>query len=132
MVERQAKLRINEDKETDKSSVEYYTVLNVKKAYNKHQLVESEVTLEKCKLVIDEIDKEILDMDKEFPTFRQEYLQKYIDACKQAGNAESNDSLMKYLIDEHEKEAVKEALRTPVVEEVSESSPRNDEEKKEE
>ncbi len=120
MVERQAKLRINEDKETDKSTVEYYTVLNVKKAYNKHQLVESEVTLEKCKLVIEEIEKEILDMDKEFPTFRQEYLQKYIDACKQAGNAEDNDSLIKYLIDEHEKEAVKEALRVPIVEEVIE------------
>ena len=126
MVERQAKLRINEDKETDKSTVEYYTVLNVKKAYNKHQLIESEVTLEKCKLVIDEIEKEILDMDKEFPDFRQEYLQKYIDACKAAGNAEQNDSLIKYLIDDHEREAVREALRVPVIEEVT------DEEKKEE
>ena len=59
-------------------------------------------------------------MDKEFPDFRQEYLQKYIDACKQAGNVEDNDSLIKYLIDDHEKEAVKEALRVPVVEDVTE------------
>ena len=120
MVERQSKLRINEDRETDKATVEYYTVLNVKKAYNKHQLVESEVTLEKCKLVIEEVEKEILDMDKEFPDFRQEYLQHYINACKQAGNPEENDSLIKYLVDEHEKEAVKEALRVPVVEDVTE------------
>jgi hypothetical protein len=127
MIERQAKLRINEDKETDKSSVEYYTVLNVKKAYNKHQLAESETTMEKCNLVIEEIEKEIRDMDKEFPDFRQEYLQKYIDACRQAGNADDKDSLIKYLVDEDEKDAVKEALRTPIIEEQKD----DEEEKKE-
>ncbi len=120
MVERQARLRINEDKETDKSTLEYYTVLNVKKAYNKHQLSESEVTMEKCKLVIEETEREIMDMDKEFPDFRKEYLQQYIDACKKAGNADDKDNLIKYLVDEDEKDIVKEALRVPIVEEVEE------------
>ncbi len=111
MVERQDRLRKNDDKEKDKSSIEYYTLLNVKKAYNLHQLDEAHVTIEKCLMANQETQQEIEGLEKEYPLFKEEYLQKYIDAAKQAGNPEGSDTLVRYLVEPEELEEVKEVLR---------------------
>jgi hypothetical protein len=111
MVERQDKLRKNDDKEQDKTSIEYYTLLNVKKAYNLHQLDEARVTIERALMANEETQKEIEELEKEYPLFKEEYLQKYIDAAKQAGNPEGSDTLVRYLVEPHELEEVKEVLR---------------------
>ena len=123
MVERQDKLRKNDDKEKDKESMEYYTLLNVKKAYNLHQLDEAQVTIEKCLKANSETQNEIEELEKEYPLFKEEYLQKYIDAAKQAGNPEGSDTLVRYLVEPEEFEEVKEILRKWKLE--------NEEEKKE-
>lgn len=117
MLERQSKLslnkeqkRVNTDKEEDKTTIEYYTLLNVKKSYNLHQLNESELTMKKSQLVIENADKEIAELEAEFTDFKKEYLDRFIEAVKKAGNPEGSDSFIKHMIDEEEMKIVKQAL----------------------
>jgi len=130
MLERQSKLslnkeqkRINTDKEEDKASIEYYTLLNVKRAYNLHQLNESELTMKKSQVVIQNTEKEIREMEGEFPYFKKEYLDRFIEAVKKAGNPEESDTFIKHMIDEEEMMIVKQAVKESknvVIEEVEE------------
>jgi len=130
MLERQSKLslnkeqkRINTDKEEDKASIEYYTLLNVKRAYNLHQLNESELTMKKSQVVIQNTEKEIREMEGEFPDFKKEYLDRFIEAVKKAGNPEESDTFIKHMIDEEEMMIVKQAVKESknvVIEEVEE------------
>jgi len=117
MLERQSKLslnkeqkRVNTDKEEDKTTIEYYTLLNVKRAYNLHQLNESELTMKKSQIVIENTDKEIADLEEEFTDFKKEYLDRFIEAVKKAGNPEGSDTFIKHMIDEEEMKIVKQAL----------------------
>ncbi len=117
MLERQSKLslnkeqkRINTDKEEDKTTIEYYTLLNVKKAYNLHQLNESELTMEKSRIVIENTDKEIRQLEEDFKDFKKEYLDRFIEAVKKAGNPEGSDTFIKHMIDADEMVIVKQAL----------------------
>jgi hypothetical protein len=78
MLERQSKLSLNKeqkrvtpDKEEDKSSIEYYTLLNVKRAYNMGQFNESDLTLKKSQMVIENTQKEILEMETKFADFKK-------------------------------------------------------------
>ena len=121
MLDRQSQLRINENKELDKSSIDYYIVLNVKKAYNLHQMKEAESNIETALKVIENTQKDISDMEEEFTHFRKDYLDQYIQANIKAGNSEESDTLIKYMVDEDERVVVREALRSSVtVEEVEE------------
>jgi hypothetical protein len=117
MLERQSKLslnkeqkRVNTDKEEDKTTIEYYTLLNVKRAYNLHQLNESELTMKKSQIVIENTDKEIAELEEEFTDFKKEYLDRFIEAVKKAGNPEGSDTFIKHMIDEEEMKIVKQAL----------------------
>jgi hypothetical protein len=130
MLERQSKLslnkeqkRVNTDKEEDKASIEYYTLLNVKRAYNLHQLNESELTMKKSQIVIENTQKEILEMEAEFPDFKKEYLDRFIEAVKKAGTPEGSDTFIKHMVDEEEMKIVKQAIedaKNVVIEEVEE------------
>ena len=130
MLERQSKLslnqeqkRVNTDKEEDKTTIEYYTLLNVKRAYNLYQLNETETTMKKSELVIENTEKEIREMEVEFPDFKKEYLDRFIEAVKKAGNPEESDTFIKHMIDEEEMIIVKRAIqdaKSVVIEEVEE------------
>jgi hypothetical protein len=130
MLERQSKLslnkeqkRVNTDKEEDKTTIEYYTLLNVKRAYNLYHLNETETTMKKSELVIENTEKEIREMEVEFPDFKKEYLDRFIEAVKKAGNPEESDTFIKHMIDEEEMMIVKRALqeaKSVVIEEVEE------------
>jgi hypothetical protein len=130
MLERQSKLslnkeqkRVNTDKEEDKTSIEYYTLLNVKRAYNLYQLNETETTMKKSELVIENTEKEIREMELEFPDFKKEYLDRFIEAAKKAGNPEESDTFIKHMINEEEMMIVKRAVqdaKSVVIEEVEE------------
>ncbi len=130
LLERQSKLslnkeqkRVNTDKEEDKTTIEYYTLLNVKRAYNVHQLNESELTMKKSQMVIENTQKEILEMEAEFPDFKKEYLDRFIEAVKKAGNPEGSDTFIKHMVDEEEMKIVKRAMedaKNVVIEEVEE------------
>ncbi len=130
MLERQSKLslnkeqkRINTDKEEDKTTIEYYTLLNVKRAYNLHQLNESELTMKKSQLVIENTEKEIAQMEAEFTDFKKEYLDRFIEAVKKAGTPEGSDTFIKHMVDEEEMKIVKQAIedaKNVVIEEVEE------------
>lgn len=128
MLERQSKLSLNKeqkratpDKEEDKTSLEYYTLLNVKRAYNLHQLNESELTSKKSQMVIENTEKEIAQIETEFTGFKKEYIDKFIEAVKKAGNPEESDTFIKHMIDEEEMKIVKQAIedaKNVVIEEV--------------
>lgn len=130
MLERQSKLslnkeqkRINTDKEEDKTTIEYYTLLNVKRAYNLHQLNESDLTMKKSQLVIENTEKEIAQMEAEFADFKKEYLDRFIEAVKKAGTPEGSDTFIKHMVDEEEMKIVKQAIedaKNVVIEEVEE------------
>lgn len=130
MLERQSRLslnkeqkRVNTDKEEDKTSIEYYTLLNVKRAYNVYQLNETETTMKKSELVIENTKNEIREMEVEFPDFKKEYLDRFIEAVKKAGNPEESDTFIKHMIDEEEMMIVKRAVqeaKSVVIEEVEE------------
>ena len=130
MLERQSKLslnqeqkRVNTDKEEDKTTIEYYTLLNVKRAYNLYQLNETETTMKKSELVIENTENEIREMEVEFPDFKKEYLDRFIEAVKKAGNPEESDTFIKHMIDEEEMIIVKRAIqdaKSVVIEEVEE------------
>ncbi len=130
MLERQSKLslnkeqkRVNTDKEEDKTTIEYYTLLNVKRAYNLHQLNESDLTMKKSQLVIENTEKEIAQMEAEFTDFKKEYLDRFIEAVKKAGTPEGSDTFIKHMVDEEEMKIVKQAIenaKNVVIEEVEE------------
>jgi hypothetical protein len=130
MLERQSKLSLNKeqkrvtpDKEEDKSSIEYYTLLNVKRAYNMGQFNESDLTLKKSQMVIENTQKEILEMETKFADFKKEYLDRFIEAVKKAGTPEESDTFIKFMVDEDEMKIVKQAIedaKNVVIEEVEE------------
>jgi len=130
MLERQSKLSLNKeqkrvtpDKEEDKTSIEYYTLLNVKRAYNMGQFNESDLTLKKSQMVIENTQKEILEMETKFADFKKEYLDRFIEAVKKAGTPEESDSFIKFMVDEDEMKMVKQAIedaKNVVIEEVEE------------
>ncbi len=130
LLERQSKLSLNKeqkrvtpDKEEDKTTIEYYTLLNVKRAYNIHQLNESELTMKKSQMVIENTQKEILEIETEFSDFKKEYIDRFIEAVKKAGTPEGSDTFIKFMVDEDEMKIVKQAIedsKNVVIEEVEE------------
>lgn len=130
MLERQSKLslnkeqkRVNTDKEEDKTTIDYYTLLNVKRAYNLHQLNESDLTMKKSQMVIENTEKEIAEMEANFRYFKKEYLDRFVEAVKKAGTPEGSDTFIKHMVDEEEMKIVKQAIedaKNVVIEEIDE------------
>jgi S1-C subfamily serine protease len=68
-------------------------------------------------------ENEIKEMEVEFPDFKKEYLDRFIEAVKKAGNPEESDTFIKHMINEEEMMIVKRAIqdaKSVVIEEVEE------------
>jgi hypothetical protein len=99
--ERQKKLlnHNNDDEKEEKGydDLEFYTQLKVKKASALAMIEECKKKIEEAQLVIDKTEKDILDLDEQNPTFKQEYLQKYTNALKSVGADIADNPLIQHM-----------------------------------
>jgi hypothetical protein len=83
---------------------DHYTTLRVKKAQLTWTYLETSKKLEQMVGLIAKVRKEVNDMDNNNPELKKVYMDKYIDARKQAGlpvsGPEVNESFMKYLVED--------------------------------
>ena len=80
-----------------------YITLKVKKAQLSWTYLEHEKKMAEVRTILRGTKKTLDEMDAEFPDFRQQYFQKYIDARKAAGFEDSKiteDNFMKFLVED--------------------------------
>lgn len=102
--DREAQLK--EDVARDQKDPEYqhdlYTTLRVKKAQLSWTFLENEKKLQEIKEIIIKTRKEIDELEKENPDYRQTYFKKYVDARAKAGlrTDEKADNFIKYMLED--------------------------------
>jgi len=83
---------------------DYYTTLKTKKAQLIWTFVENKKKLSQILTLIAKAKREVEQLDEKDPTLNSKYLERYLNARKQAGlktsEAELTESFMKYLVDD--------------------------------
>lgn len=83
---------------------ETYTMLRVKRSQLIHTFVENKEKMDQLKQLIRDTDKEIRRLDVEDPAYKEEYLERYMEARKESGfddeKIQTSDTFMKYLGDD--------------------------------
>lgn len=106
--EREQALKSDVSKEEVDPYDEYIT-LKVKNAQLHWTYLEHIKKLKEIKPIIQQTRRVLLDMDRDYPSFKDQYYQKYLDARKEAGLKESpddKDSFMRFLVEETELDGV--------------------------
>lgn len=96
-IKEREKQLLEESKQEHEDPFETYTTLQVKKAQLSWTYRETMKKLEQMKANILKAREEVLKYDEEHPEFKEQYLEKYKNARKEAGLPENDDSFMKYL-----------------------------------
>lgn len=97
---------IADSKKEEEDPYETYITLNVKKAQLTWTYLEHQKKMKEVKNIIIKTRKEILEMDENYPDFKESYYQKYLDARKEAGikesSEESMDNFIKFMVEDTE------------------------------
>jgi len=104
MIEREEKLKEDVKKE-EADPYETYITSRVKKAQLSWTYLEHMKKMNEIKGIIIKTRKEVEDMDKEFPEYKDQYFEKYMKARKDAGikdlkAEEINDNFIKFMVEE--------------------------------
>lgn len=101
--EREEKL-LEESKRDSSDPYEDYITLRVKKAQLSFTYLEHIRKMDEIKEIIIKTRKEVIDLDNEFPGFKDTYYEKYMSARQEAGIKESTDdsqgNFIKFLVEE--------------------------------
>lgn len=101
--EREEKL-LEESKRENSDPYEDYITLRVKKAQLSFTYLEHLKKTEEIRDIIIKTRNEVMDLDNEFPEFKNTYYEKYMSARKEAGIKESSDdsqgNFIKFLVEE--------------------------------
>ena len=96
-----------EDTKIDKEDDPYetYITLNVKKAQLSWTYLEHQKKMEEVKNIIIKTRKEIENLDKEFPEYKDNYYEKYMDARRKAGlkdesKEDSQSNFIKFMVED--------------------------------
>ena len=86
--------------ESDPDPQEQYTCMRVKRAQLLYTITETLAKIEDMKKTCRETDDKIKQIDEASPHFKEQYLEKYMEARRNAGIPETDDSLIKYMGDD--------------------------------
>ena len=99
------KALIEDAAKTEEDPYDRYITLMVKKAQAQWTYLENEKRLEELKNSIVRTRKEIAELDSEYPEYRNSYMEKYMEARKQAGLPDESvesmrESFLRYLVED--------------------------------
>ncbi len=79
------------------NDLEYYTTLRVKKAQALSLIDEAKKRMEEAEAVVESANKEIEDLDRDHPEYKEEFFGKYENALNSIGSSVAENPLIKYL-----------------------------------
>lgn len=100
MKEREQRLLEESKEEYKEDPIERYTTIQVKKANLIYTYIKTQEKLEEMKQSIIRTRREIADMDRDDPSYREAYHDKYMEARKSAGIPDNDDSFIKYMVED--------------------------------
>ena len=99
--DRERKLKEDTNKEIDEiDPLEYYTTLVVKRAQLLWNYQEHKKKMEEIRGIIDKTSKEIKEKDDQFPDFRSKVYDKYMEARRDSGLPDDDNSFIKYICED--------------------------------
>lgn len=114
-IKEREKQLLEDVKKKEEPTDDHYTTLRVKKAQLAWTYIETDRKLKQMCVNIAKATREIEELDAKYPDLKNNYLQKYMDARKQAGlstdKASMDTSFMKYLVEDADIPAVKEQYK---------------------
>lgn len=90
---------VEEDKNRSFDDLEFYTQLRTKKATLHYQLDQIADRKREILELIAKSEKEIKNLEDSFPNYKQEFLDKYLNALKESGVKPEDSPLIKYMKD---------------------------------
>jgi phosphotransacetylase len=99
-----------EERENTLTDYALYEQLRTKKANNLYVIEKCKNNLAKCQENIDNSLKEISEINSKFPSYKNDYINKYIEEMKQVGIDPKQMELLKYMFSEDLSQEIKEEI----------------------
>jgi len=93
----QRETNLKQEIEQESAPEEVYTTLRVKRAQLIWTYVNTKKKLDEMKAVLKRTEKEIVGYDRQYPSYKKLYYDKFMEARRKAGFPEDDDSFVKYM-----------------------------------